>query len=103
MLQMISLENLAKHRDNSPEGSNLNQSLQSIGNKMKRIKSNRVKNTKDLPIESTNMSTIEYLKTEVEPEYDPNSPKVIKIYKKKMKRNEVLTTNPTGEQNLTQN
>jgi hypothetical protein len=49
------------------------------------------------------MSTIEYLKTEVEPEYDPNSPKVIKIYKKKMKRNEVLTTNPTGEQNLTQN
>jgi hypothetical protein len=103
MLQMISLENLAKQRDNSPEGSNLNHSLQSIGNKMKRIKSNRVKNTKDLPIESTNMSTIEYLKTEVEPEYDPNSPKVIKIYKKKMKRNEVLTTNPTAEQNLTQN
>ncbi len=100
---MISLENLAKQRDNSPEGSNLNHSLQSIGNKMKRIKSNRVKNTKDLPIESTNMSTIEYLKTEVEPEYDPNSPKVIKIYKKKMKRNEVLTTNPTAEQNLTQN
>lgn len=97
---MISLENLSKQRDNSPETSNLNHSLQSIGNKMKRIKSNKVKHIKDIPIESTNMSTIEYLKTEVEPEYDPNSPKVIKIYKKKVKRNDVITALPTAEPNF---
>ena len=54
-------------------------SLNSSRNKVKlpRVKSNRSNNLRNKQIDSINMSTVDYVKTEIEPEYDDtNSPKV---------------------------
>ena len=78
MLQMINIDGTQskskEHSDN--ELPNLNNSSH-LENKLPRIQSNRSNNVRNKPNDWNNMSTIDYVKTEIEPDYDDtNGPKV---------------------------
>lgn len=78
MLQMINIDGTQskskEHSDN--ENLNLNNSA-NLENKLPRIQSNKSNYVRNKGTDWNNMSTIDYVKTEIEPEYDDtNGPKV---------------------------
>lgn len=110
MLQMINIDQQGKARNEPREQSedntvNLNHSSNNLEAKLPRVRSNKSNNKRNnnKQMDSINISTIEYVKTEVDPEYDDTtSPKVVKIYRKKGGRktdmiNKIVSTEKANE------
>lgn len=77
MLQMINFDVVSKTKDQIGNENQNSLNSSRIKVQLPRVKSNRSNNQRNHNIDSINMSSIEYVKTEIDPDYDDtNSPKV---------------------------